>query len=131
MTLSSSGLVVSAGIFDFALALFHCTFWRLFRWPESLGSLGNVNRKILYILNLAVLALFVLAGTLLVTCTADVLGTRLGFTLLWGLSLFWFLRAVLQPVMFGLGRPLSIALFLVFLLGAGLHGLAAMTSGSS
>jgi hypothetical protein len=120
-----SALVLSAGVFNLALALFHICFWQLFRWPASLGSLGYVNRQILYILNMAIAALFVLLGILLLVHTTQVATTGLGSTLLWGMSLFWLARALLQPVMFGLKKPLSVLLFGVFLLGAALHGFAA------
>jgi hypothetical protein len=123
----SSALVVASGIFNLILALFHMSFWRVFQWPASLGSLGHVNRQILYVLNLAITALFILAGVLLLAYSRDVLTTELGLALLWGLSLFWLARAALQPVLFGLKRRLSMILFLVFLLGAGLHGSAALS----
>jgi hypothetical protein len=127
MAHSPTTLVLASGIFDLALALFHMTFWTLFQWPASLGSLGNVNRKILYILNLAVTALFILAGVLLLAYSFEVSTTGLGVAMLWGWSFFWLARAALQPAMFGLKRPLSWLLFLVFLLGSGLHGFAALS----
>jgi hypothetical protein len=125
----SSELAVAAGIFNLMLALFHMAFWRLFQWPGSLGSLGQVNRRILYVLNLAVTALFVLLGYLLIVHASEFASTHLGPALLWGLALFWLLRAALQPPLFGLTKPLSMGLFLVFLLGSALHGLAAWSSG--
>ena len=127
MAHSSSALVMASGLFNLALALFHMTFWSLFQWPASLGSLGSVNRKILYVLNLAVTALFILAGVLLLAYSSEVSSTGVGAALLWGLSLFWLARAALQPPMFGLKRPLSLLLFLVFLIGSGLHGFAALS----
>jgi hypothetical protein len=38
-------------------------------------------------------------------------------------ALFWALRAVYQPMFFGLKHPLSIGLFVVFLLGTAIHAL--------
>lgn len=123
--MTTSMPVFSSGIFNLAFALFHIGFWRIFNWPGSLGSLGAVNRQILYVLNLAVTAFFMLSGALLLAYPDDVTSTGLGAALLWGLTLFWLLRAFLQPAMFGLQKPLSTVLFLVFLFGAGLHGWAA------
>jgi hypothetical protein len=123
----SSELVVASGLFNLALAVFHISFWRLFQWPTSLGTLGHVNRQVLYILNLAITFLFILAGVLLLAYSTDVRTTELGRALLWGLSVFWLARAALQPIMFGLKHPLSMLLFLVFLLGAGLHGFSALS----
>ena len=40
-------------------------------------------------------------------------------------ALFWALRAVYQPMFFGLKHPLSIGLFVVFLLGTAIHATAA------
>jgi hypothetical protein len=125
MSHSFSTFVVLAGIFNLAFALFHMAFWRLFQWPASLGSMGHINRGILYVLNLALTAIFILTGVLLLVYPDDVENTGLGLALLWGLTLFWLARAAVQPAVFGLKRRLSIVLFLVFLFGAGVHGLAA------
>jgi hypothetical protein len=125
-----STFVVIAGIFNLAFALFHMAFWRLFQWPVSLGSIGHINRGILYVLNLALTAFFILSGILLLLYTKDVETTGLGLALLWGLALFWLARAAVQAIVFGLTRPLSVVLFVVFLFGAGVHGLAAWSRGA-
>jgi hypothetical protein len=125
MAPSSSTLVVIAGVFNLAFAAFHVAFWRLFQWPASLGSLGRTNRGILYVLNMALAALFVLVGILLLAYSEDVATTGLGSALLWGMALFWLARAAVQAPVFGLKKPLSMILLAVFLFGSGVHGLAA------
>jgi hypothetical protein len=120
-----STLVVIAGVFNLAFAAFHITFWRLFQWPASLGSIGHANRGILYVLNMALTAFFILVGVLLLAYSGDVASTGLGSALLWGLALFWLARAAVQAPVFGLRKPLSMMLLVIFLFGAGVHGLAA------
>lgn len=131
MTRSFQTLLLAAALFNLALAAFHMTFWKLFQWPVSLGPLGNINRGILYVLNLAVTAFFVLAGVLLLAYPHDVATTGLGQALLWGLAFFWLARSALQPAVFGFSKPASIGLFVVFLGGAALHGLAALTASAA
>lgn len=127
MTDLFSASLVAAGIFNLAFAAFHISFWKLFRWPASLGSIGSINRSILYILNMAVTWLFALVGLLLLVYPGEVETTGLGWGLLWGMAFFWLARAAIQPPVFGLRKPLSMALFLIFLLGAALHGFAALS----
>lgn len=121
-------LVFISGVFNLAFAAFHLAFWKLFRWPEALGSMGPVNRGILYVANMALIVLFLLVGVLLLAFPDDVQSTGLGCALLAGMALFWLARAAVQPPVFGLRKPLSIILFLIFLFGAGAHGLAALAT---
>jgi len=113
--------VLAAGIFDLLLALFHVAFWRLFGWKERLVALDSVNRSIMPVMNIALIILFAVIGLALCLYPADVLQTGLGRFLLGGMTAFWVIRAAVQQPYFGLRHPASIALQLVFVLGAGLH----------
>jgi len=113
--------VLAAGIFDLLFALFHVMFWRLFGWKERLRSLDSVNRSLMPVMNIALIILFAVIGLALCLYPADVLQTGLGRFLLGGMTAFWVIRAAVQQPYFGLRHPASIALQLVFVLGAGLH----------
>jgi hypothetical protein len=116
--------VFSAGLFNLALAGFHLFFWRLFRWPHELPKLGFANRGIMQILNLCLIFFFVLMGGIFLVSPNEVAGIGLGRSLLLGMTVFWLVRTVYQPMFFGLRHPLSAGLFGVFILGALLHGMA-------
>lgn len=120
--------IVAAGVFDFALALFHVAFWKLFRWPASLSSAGTVNSGITQILNLAIAYLFGSCALVCFLFPSDLAATALGRFWLVAMALFWLARALVQPVYFSLRNRYSLALFGVFGLGAVLHGIAGASS---
>ncbi len=119
-----SALLVSAGLFNLAFAAFHLLFWRLFRWPDELGRLGVANRGIMQVLNLCLTYMFVLMGGVFLLYPAQLQSTALDRWLLLGMTGFWLVRLVYQPMFFGLRHPLSIALFAAFLIGVLLHAAA-------
>jgi hypothetical protein len=120
----STSCILAAGVFNLALALFHLSFWRLFKWPRSLAESGALNRSVTQILNLAITYLFALSAFACFLFPADLAGTALGHFWLLAMAVFWLVRAFVQPPFFGLKHPASLALFGVFLLGAVIHGVA-------
>jgi hypothetical protein len=117
-------LILAAGAFNLALALFHLLFWRLFKWPHSLAASGALNRSVTQILNLAIAYLFSLSALVCFFFPVDLAQTALGQFWLLAMAIFWLARALVQPVFFGLRHPASLALFGVFVLGAVIHGMA-------
>ena len=123
-THSTSSWILTAGVFNLVLAVFHLFFWRLFKWPQSLVASGVLNRGVTQILNLAITYLFSLSALLCFLCPADLAQTALGHFWLLAMAIFWLARALVQPLFFGLRHPASLALFVVFVLGALIHGMA-------
>ena len=117
-------LLVAAGVFNLAFAIFHMYFWRLFDWHQELPRLGLANRGIMQVLNLCLTYVFVVAAVLLLSFPTEAFGTELGRFLLTAMTGFWLLRTILQPLFFGMRHPLSKALFALFALGTVIHGVA-------
>ena len=108
-----------------ALAVFHLGFWRLFRWKEELPKLHPVNRGVMQVMNLMLTYLFLVLAGVQVLNAAELTATPLGRLLMAGLTGFWVLRAVLQPIFWSTMPKATNAVFIcVFMLGAGLHALA-------
>ena len=124
MPQDTSPWILAAGVFDLALAAFHLTFWRLFSWPRSLSESGAVNRSVTQILNLAVTYLFVLSALVCLRFPSELAATSLGHFWLAAMAGFWLARALIQPPFFGLRHPLSLTLFVVFMVGAIIHSTA-------
>jgi tryptophan-rich sensory protein len=114
-------LLVLPGVFDLAFAVFHLGFWRIFGWREELPRLSFANRGILQVLNLCLTYVFVVMAATCLLVADDLTTSGLGRFLLGSFALFWALRAIYQPVFFGLKHPLSIGLFVAFLLGTAIH----------
>ena len=121
---TASAALAAAGWFHLAFALFHLSFWKLFRWREELPRLGFINRAVMQILNLRLTYLFFVFAGLMLALPEEMLGTRLGVALLAAIWLGWAMRAVEQVVFFGVRHPASAAFTLVFLLGAALPAVA-------
>ena len=119
--MSASQAVLLGGVFNTALFVFHVFFWRLFNWPEGLASVSFINRAVMQILNVCLMFVFGIFAYISFFHADEMLGTTLGRVLLVLIAAFWFLRALLQIVFFGLKRPVSIAFFMVFMTGAVLY----------
>jgi hypothetical protein len=118
-------LLTAVGAYHIALAVFHTLFWRLFDWKTELPRLSPTNRGVVQVMNLGLIALFLIIAGLCLFCAEEMAATCLGRTLLVCLGVFWFARAGLQVIFWGLRKAVSVVLFILFLLGATLCFLAA------
>ena len=116
--------IYAAAGYNMALALFHLGFWRLFRWKEELPKLHPVNRGVMQVLNLMLTFFLLLMAGLQVLLPVEMASPGLGRLLMAGLTAFWILRAVLQPVFWRTQPKAANAVFItLFMFGAGLHAL--------
>ncbi|HEX7186523.1 MAG TPA: hypothetical protein VF756_32175 [Thermoanaerobaculia bacterium] len=114
-------LLRTAGVIALGLVLFHGLFWRLFDWPGSLADLSPANRALPQVLNLSLIAVFLLFGVLLLVWPAELLSTNSGRALILGIGLVYAARALLQPLFFGLRSGGSRLLFGICVAAALLH----------
>ena len=125
MPLEPTALVHAAGWLNVVAAVFHLGFWRLFRWPQSLGDLNSVNRGTLYTMNWTLTYLFGLVGFIFLRTDQAAAHAGTVSWLLYGMSGFFLMRALVHPFYFRLKNPLSLAIFIIALLGSALHLVAA------
>lgn len=78
------------------LAFIHVFFPRYFNWKEDLGSLGLMNRQMMYVHLFFIAAAIFLLGLLCLTSSAELLNTSLGKRLSLGIGVFWTLRLYFQ-----------------------------------
>lgn len=117
-------LIIAGGVYTVALVIFHVFFWRLFNWPESLASLGHVNRATMQVLNICLTFVFCIFAYISFAHTAELLNTSLGRVMLVLISVLWLFRSALQFVFYGWRHKASVALAVYFLLGSLLYGTA-------
>ncbi len=113
--------VLIGGAFNVVFAAFHVSFWRLFRWRAELQKLTSLNRAIVQVLNLSLTFAFIVFAYVSLLHSEEMLAMPLGRSLLFLIAAFWYLRAAEQIVFFGLRRPLSIAFFVIFVIGGTLY----------
>ena len=120
-------LIIAGGLYTVTLIIFHILFWRIFRWPETLGSLNHVNKATLQVLNISITFIFFIFSYISFMHTQELLNTQLGNSLLVLISCLWLFRAAQQVVFYKLKHKASIGLTVFFLIGAVLYGLPVIT----
>jgi len=110
-----------AGVLNLGLFVFHAFFWRLFRWNGELAKLSSLNRNVMQIMNLCLMALFAVLAYLSFVHAPALLSSSLGHALLVGFAVFWLLRAVEQVWFFGLKTPVSVFFTYLFSIMAALY----------
>jgi hypothetical protein len=116
------------GAYSLLFALFHSGFWKMFGWGKDLANLSNIelvdaDRRIMHILNIQTIWYFVAVAFVCFAFPVDLLGTRLGHIVMGCCSIFWLIRAVVQPIFLGGKLLVSFAMTLIFLIGAVLFAL--------
>lgn len=84
------------GILLIILALIHTIFPKLFNWKQELDSLSLINRQLMYIHTFFIALVVLLIGLLCLTSATELIETRLGKRLSFGLGIFWTSRFYIQ-----------------------------------
>lgn len=79
-----------------ALALVHVIFPKYFNWKEELKSLSLINRQIMIVHTFFIALVVFLMGLLCLLSTAELIETKLGKTISFGLGIFWLIRLFIQ-----------------------------------
>ncbi len=115
-------LLITGGVFNVLLALYHLTFWKnpKLNWAEELPRLGDVNRAILQVANLMMIyVLLFFAGLSFLLSTKESLCTFSSAVILF-IGGFYLVRAVLQFPFFGASK-IGVIIFIVCLLISGCY----------
>lgn len=121
-------MIVAAGVFDLAIAVFHILLGRLLGWPEKLEVLDRSNRAAMRFLNIALIVLLTTIGLAFLFFTGEVQTTPLGQFLVGAMLMFWFVRLVLQPIYLGWLSRSSLKAIPVLIVGVLLHIAALMAT---
>jgi hypothetical protein len=98
-------------------ALFHATFWKLFRWPSALVGWKKENQAIMQILNIQLIYIFLFTAFLCFFFTEDLYRTALGRAFLVGMAIFWLGRALEQFIFLRMKHWLIHVLTVLFITG--------------
>lgn len=128
--MSNESIIISGGLYNLSLTVFHLYFWKLFHWREDLASLSIINRSVMQILNLCLTFVFLIFAYLSLFHITELLTTHLGRSLLLLMAIFWLLRAIEQVYFFGLKNHVSKGFFIFFMLGAVIYIMPLARTGS-
>jgi hypothetical protein len=100
------------------LALLHVSFPKYFNWKKELHSASLINKQMMYVHTFFIGIVVFLMGLLCLCCTNDLLTTRLGKQLSFGLFIFWGLRLLFQFFIYSpklwKGKQFETAIHIVF-----------------
>jgi hypothetical protein len=114
-------ILIIGGIYNLGFAIFHIFFWKIFRWKADLRSVMEINKGIMYVMNLCLIYVFLFFSYVSIFHYDLLLASKLGSIVLIFMSLFWFFRAVEQVIFFDIKKPVSIIFTIVFLIGGILY----------
>ncbi|MDX2006423.1 MAG: hypothetical protein SFU83_14190 [Meiothermus sp.] len=101
--------LTAGGVLTVSVGLFHLAFWRLFDWKDELPRLQPVNRGVLQVLNIQITVMAFVLGFVSLRYPAELSSTPLGQALVWGIAVFWLVRALNQPLFWGMSSRVSMA----------------------
>lgn len=114
-------LLVTGGIINLGLGLFHLGFWKIFNWSETLASLDFMNKAIMQTLNVHVAAVVFFFGFVSIWYPHEMVSTVMGRILSAAIMGFYFLRAANQLIFWDIGHPLTWVLTIAFVAVGGLY----------
>jgi hypothetical protein len=119
-------LIFACGVHSIGFAIFHLFFWKIFNWKEDLKTASISTRAIIQIANLRLIYVFIGVGLICFMFPEELSQTRLGNTILFGMSLFWLGRFVEQFIFLRYNRLMIHALSGLFAIGTILFALPLM-----
>lgn len=84
------------GVLMIALAFLHFIFPRRFSWKDELRTLSLMNRQLMYVHTFFIALVVLLMGVLCLYSTEEIVNTKLGKEVSFGLFIFWAVRLAFQ-----------------------------------
>lgn len=106
-------LYIIGGVLQIFFAVSHAFFYKMFDWKETLSSLSSINRGIMLVLNNCAIVLFLWIAVLSFFFANELSTTKIGRAVSIFVAAFFLIRAVEEPIYFGIydiGGIVNIAL---------------------
>lgn len=84
------------GIILLALALLHIIFPRYFNWVTDLRNISLINRQMMYVHTFFIALTLGLMSLLCLSSAHELITTKLGNRILFGIGIFWAVRLMVQ-----------------------------------
>jgi hypothetical protein len=85
-----------SGVVMIGLAMLHLIFPKYFNWKDDLSGITLINRQLMYVHTFFIGFVVLLMGVLCVYASVELVQTRLGKMICFGLFIFWLARLVFQ-----------------------------------
>lgn len=116
-SMEKNTIIYLCGLHSMLFAIFHASFWKIFKWSSSLRTIGKENRAIIQISNLRLIYLFLFTAFLCFVFTEDLYNTPLGRAFMIGMSVFWTGRTLEQFIFLRINHWLVHTLTIFFIAG--------------
>jgi hypothetical protein len=84
------------GILLIILSFIHIVFPRYFKWKSEFSSVSLINRQVMYVHTFFIALIVLLMGLLCLVYPLELINTRLGNGIIFGLFIFWNTRMWIQ-----------------------------------
>lgn len=91
-------VILICGFYNIGFAIFHISFWKMFKWGTDLKKLSFANKAVMQLLNIQIMYYFAFVAFICFALPTELLTTKLGNYFLLGNSLFWLVRTIQQFV---------------------------------
>lgn len=115
--MNSETYLIIGGIYTLGFLIFHLLFWKIFNWKKGLRLLNAIDRSTMQVLNISLTFVFFIFSYISLYYSTDLISTDLGMSIIILISIFWFIRSILQIIFYGLNNKVSLILFVIFLCG--------------
>mgnify|MGYP006298705753 CR=1 FL=1 len=102
-----NALLITGGLLNALLAVFHILFWKIFNWKESLKPLDSLQRAIMQVLNIHLLLFMWVVAYISVFESSEMLSTSIGQALMIFVAAFYLIRAANQFIFFDMRKGFS------------------------
>ena len=116
-------IIFLCGLYSLVFALFHLSFWKIFKWDQNLKKLSFANKAIIQILNIQIIYYFIFVALICFIFPEELQTTKIGNYFLVGISLFWLIRTIQQFIFLRVHHYKIHILTIIFLLGTILFAL--------
>ncbi|MCP3923798.1 MAG: hypothetical protein GY714_14545 [Desulfobacterales bacterium] len=119
-------LLIIGGVYHLLFAIFHLFWPKLFQWDKNLSSLDEINRQLMPIMSGLFIYIYIVIFIMSSFFSESIIGNSLGNVFLLSIAGFWFLRAGMQIVYYGLKEKAAVVFFIIFIAGIGLYTIPAI-----
>lgn len=110
-------VIFICGLYNIGLALFHISFWKIFKWKNDLKKISFANKAVIQLLNVQIIYYFSLVAFICFAFPTELLTTKFGNYFLLGNSLFWLLRTIQQFIFLRANHYKIHILTIIFIIG--------------
>lgn len=104
-------LYIIGGVLHLLFAAFHGFFFKMFDWQTTLSPLSPTDRAIMLVLNNAAIVLFLGMAVISFMFARELADTKVGKAVSIFVAAFFLIRAIEQPIYFGMADAGDIVIF--------------------